>query len=43
MYFYDAVAPIVDVNSINMDIAFKGSRYGRGDDYINCPMNENSV
>jgi len=38
MYFYDAVAPIVNAESINMDIAFKGSRYGRGDDYINCPM-----
>lgn len=40
MNFYDAVAPIVDVESINMDIAFKGSRYDRGDDYINCPMNK---
>lgn len=41
MYFYDAVAPIINVDSINMDIAFKGSRYGRGDDdYINCPMNK---
>lgn len=38
MYFYDAVAPIINVDSINMDIAFKGSRYDRGDDYINCPM-----
>ena len=39
MYFYDAVAPIINKDSINMDIAFKGSRYDRGDDdYINCPM-----
>ena len=41
MYFYDAVAPIINSESINMDIAFKGSRYGRGDDYINCPMTKN--
>ncbi|MEX1377005.1 MAG: methylenetetrahydrofolate--tRNA-(uracil(54)-C(5))-methyltransferase (FADH(2)-oxidizing) TrmFO [Eubacteriales bacterium] len=38
MYFYDAVAPIINKDSINMDIAFKGSRYERGDDYVNCPM-----
>ncbi len=43
MYFYDAIAPIVTAESINMDIAFRGNRYGRGEDaegdYINCPMN----
>ena len=43
LYFYDAIAPIVTADSINMDIAFRASRYGRGDedegDYINCPMN----
>jgi methylenetetrahydrofolate--tRNA-(uracil-5-)-methyltransferase len=39
LYFYDAIAPIVAVDSINMDIAFKAARYGRGgDDYINCPF-----
>ena len=39
LYFYDAAAPIVAVESINMNIAYKASRYGRGtDDYINCPM-----
>ncbi|MBN2389943.1 MAG: methylenetetrahydrofolate--tRNA-(uracil(54)-C(5))-methyltransferase (FADH(2)-oxidizing) TrmFO [Anaerolineae bacterium] len=46
--FYDAIAPIVEVDSINFDIAFRASRYGRGEsddgakqgDYINCPMNE---
>lgn len=38
--FYDAAAPIVSADSINMDIAFYASRYGKGDDdYINCPMN----
>lgn len=38
--FYDAAAPIVSADSIDMDFAFTQSRYGRGgDDYINCPMN----
>ena len=39
-YFYDAAAPIVTVDSINFDKAFKASRYDKGDDdaYINCPM-----
>jgi len=44
LYFYDALSPIVTAESINMDIAFRYSRYGRGDeeggDYINCPMNK---
>ena len=40
MSFYDAAAPIVKADSINMDKAFSASRYNRGaDDYINCPMN----
>lgn len=39
LYFYDAIAPIVAADSINMDIAFKAARYGKGgDDYINCPF-----
>ncbi|HYJ92164.1 MAG TPA: methylenetetrahydrofolate--tRNA-(uracil(54)-C(5))-methyltransferase (FADH(2)-oxidizing) TrmFO, partial [Pyrinomonadaceae bacterium] len=39
-YFYDAIAPIVAADSIDMSIAFKAARYGKGgDDYINCPMN----
>lgn len=39
LYFYDAVAPIVDFFTINMDVAFFASRYDKGDaDYINCPM-----
>ncbi len=39
-YFYDAAAPIVEVDSINFDKAFKASRYDKGEDnsYINCPM-----
>ncbi|MBP2629415.1 MAG: Methylenetetrahydrofolate--tRNA-(uracil-5-)-methyltransferase trmFO [Firmicutes bacterium] len=40
LYFYDAAAPIVVKESLNMDRAYKASRYGKGDDdYINCPMN----
>ena len=38
-HFFDAVAPIVDFTSINMEVAFFASRYNKGDaDYINCPM-----
>lgn len=40
-YFYDAAAPIVSFESIDMSKAFKASRYDKGEsDYINCPMNE---
>ena len=39
LYFYDAAAPIVTYESIDMTKAFRASRYGKGtDDYINCPM-----
>ena len=39
LYFYDAMAPIVRVDSVDMTRAFRASRYGRGGaDYINCPM-----
>jgi methylenetetrahydrofolate--tRNA-(uracil-5-)-methyltransferase len=39
LYFYDAIAPIVTVDSIDMQIAWKASRYGKGgEDYINCPL-----
>lgn len=39
LYFYDAAAPIVAFDSIDMTRAFRASRYGKGsDDYINCPM-----
>lgn len=44
LYFYDALAPIVRAESIDMTIAFRASRYERGEDergdYINCPMSE---
>ncbi|MDF2521874.1 MAG: methylenetetrahydrofolate--tRNA-((54)-C(5))-methyltransferase ((2)-oxidizing) TrmFO [Clostridia bacterium] len=40
-YFYDAAAPIVAFDSIDMSKAFKASRYDKGEsDYINCPMTE---
>lgn len=42
LYFFDAIAPIVNYDSINMEIAFRASRYGKGEqdegDYINCPF-----
>ncbi len=41
LYFYDAIAPIVARDSIDMDKAFLASRYGKGgDDYVNCPLTE---
>ena len=39
LYFYDAIAPIIAADSIDMSIAFRAARYDKGgDDYINCPM-----
>jgi len=39
LHFYDAVAPIVTLESVDMDSAFFASRYGKGTaDYVNCPM-----
>lgn len=38
--FYDAAAPIVTLESLNMERVFRQSRYDRGDDYLNCPMTE---
>lgn len=44
LYFFDAISPIVNFDSINMDIAFRASRYDKGQqddgDYINCPFTE---
>ena len=41
LYFYDAMAPIVLLDSVDMTKAYRGSRYGRGeDDYVNCPMTQ---
>ncbi|MBM7867097.1 methylenetetrahydrofolate--tRNA-(uracil(54)-C(5))-methyltransferase (FADH(2)-oxidizing) TrmFO [Heliomicrobium gestii] len=40
-YFYDAAAPIVDAESVDLSVAFWASRYDKGDaDYLNCPMDE---
>ena len=43
--FFDAAAPIVTADSIDMNNAFKASRYGKGDgnDYVNCPMNKRNT
>ena len=40
LYFFDAVAPIIDGETIDYTKVFAASRYGRGggDDYLNCPM-----
>ena len=39
LHFFDAAAPIVSFDTIDMNIAYKAARYGKGgDDYINCPM-----
>ena len=41
LYFFDAIAPIVNFDSINFDIAYFADRYGKGSsDYINLPMNK---
>lgn len=38
LHFYDAAAPVIYADSLNMDVVFRASRYGRGEDYLNCPM-----
>lgn len=40
LHFFDAAAPIIDFSTVNTDVAFFASRYGKGDpqDYLNCPM-----
>lgn len=38
LHFYDAAAPVVRADSLNMDKVFRASRYERGSDYLNCPM-----
>jgi methylenetetrahydrofolate--tRNA-(uracil-5-)-methyltransferase len=44
LYFFDAISPIISLESIDMSIAYRASRYGKGEDaegdYINCPMNK---
>ncbi|MCX7828469.1 MAG: methylenetetrahydrofolate--tRNA-(uracil(54)-C(5))-methyltransferase (FADH(2)-oxidizing) TrmFO [Thermanaerothrix sp.] len=40
LYFYDAASPIVTIESVDMDLCYRGSRYGEGEDYLNCPLTE---
>ncbi|MBN1888036.1 MAG: methylenetetrahydrofolate--tRNA-(uracil(54)-C(5))-methyltransferase (FADH(2)-oxidizing) TrmFO [Thermoflexales bacterium] len=44
LYFYDAMAPIVSADSIDLSVAFQASRYGKGQseegDYVNCPFTQ---
>ncbi len=40
LHFYDAIAPIVTAASIDMQKVFRASRYGAGEDYLNCPFSE---
>jgi methylenetetrahydrofolate--tRNA-(uracil-5-)-methyltransferase len=40
LFLYDAIAPIVAAESLDISRVFEGSRYGAGSDYLNCPMNE---
>lgn len=41
LYFYDASAPLIDASTIDMNIAYKKSRYDKGEaDYINCPFDK---
>lgn len=41
LYFFDAIAPIIEADSINFGIAFHQNRYNKGNaDYINCPMSK---
>ena len=44
LFFYDAISPIVDADSVDMSIAFRASRYGKSidgtDDYVNCPLDK---
>jgi methylenetetrahydrofolate--tRNA-(uracil-5-)-methyltransferase len=40
LHFYDAIAPIVAAASLDMNQVFRASRYGAGEDYLNCPFSE---
>jgi methylenetetrahydrofolate--tRNA-(uracil-5-)-methyltransferase len=40
LHFYDAIAPIVAADSLDLDRVFRASRYGAGEDYLNCPFSE---
>ena len=40
LFFFDAIAPVVSAESVDRAVAFPGSRYGAGADYLNCPLSE---
>jgi methylenetetrahydrofolate--tRNA-(uracil-5-)-methyltransferase len=44
LFFYDAISPIVEADSVDMTVAFRASRWGKSidgsDDYVNCPMDK---
>lgn len=40
LYFYDAISPIVAADSVDPDLCFRQGRWGQGDDYLNCPLDE---
>jgi len=42
LHFFDAIAPVIEADTIDRSLAFPASRYGKGggEDYLNCPMNE---
>jgi methylenetetrahydrofolate--tRNA-(uracil-5-)-methyltransferase len=41
LYFYDAVSPVIEADTIDLEHTFRASRYGKGgDDYVNCPLDE---
>ncbi len=41
LYFYDAIAPVVEADTIDTSVAFRAARYDKGgDDYLNCPFSE---
>jgi methylenetetrahydrofolate--tRNA-(uracil-5-)-methyltransferase len=42
LYFFDAIAPVIEADSIDRSVVFSASRYGKGsgEDYLNCPMND---
>ncbi len=42
LYFFDAIAPVIEADTIDREIVFAASRYGKGggDDYLNCPMSQ---
>ncbi|MCL2012374.1 MAG: methylenetetrahydrofolate--tRNA-(uracil(54)-C(5))-methyltransferase (FADH(2)-oxidizing) TrmFO [Cystobacterineae bacterium] len=40
LYFYDAIAPVVAADSIDMEVAFRQGRFQKGDDYLNLPLDK---